>query len=163
MKTSQDTGIIVVPYRDSETTVAPSDGIPRASDYNNYIERIVRHGGADPDYHSKRVDIIIKHVKKNIGLILVGSHTNRPLHTAKIDFPFHRSECCHGWGGVKSALTYSLDGAAKSIKTNGGWEQCGIFRDACAEPFIPVELFLPFFQKEKRYCFEINFKLCSDR
>ncbi len=153
----------MAPYRESGVTVARSDGIPKASDYNDYIERIIRTGGADPEYHNKRVDIVIQHVNKNIAHILIGSHTNRPLYLAKLDFPFHRSECCHGWDGVKSALIYSLDEAAKFIKTNGGWEECVVIREASAPPFIPVGLFLPFLQKQKRYCFEIKFKLCSDK
>lgn len=163
MKTNQNKGIIVAPYRESGMAVATEDVIPKASDYNDYIERIMRTGGADPDYHSKRVDIVIKHVKKNIAHILVGSHTNRPLHRADINFPFNRSECCHGWDGITSALIYSLDEAAKFIKTNGGWEECVILRETSDSPLIPVGLFLPFFQKQKRYCFEIKFKLCSDQ
>lgn len=140
--------------------------IPCASDYRDIMHTFA-DGGFDPEFNKRRIKLILESVKKNMQKILVESQEHATSETStvriKIKLPVSRNECVHSAEQTHKAIRKSFGDVMLLLQKEGGWEECVVIREASAPPFIPVGLFLPFFQKQKRYCFEVMFKLRSDQ
>jgi len=102
--------------------------VPKASDYRD-IMCTYKHGGFNPEFNDRRIELIMASVKKNMHLILVESNKyaapDERAMRHKLALPVHRSECEHSSHVAMDCITYSYNRVINILRAEGDWQAKG--------------------------------------